>query len=312
MNINDYFMTFNDRNVNSIIDEISKSSYHKFNGKDLNLRKKEIAHLSIIDSTFRSIVPLKIKNQFVGVIEDKCSKVFHHNNQGIWKTLVPCYINLDTGFKIWDIITSNKYKSVLNFGTGWGSSLIYSSIGLSKNGGGKIITIEHIPLFTEISKYIYDFTLDLGMPLVDMVDYINCDIIPFKNHNLYNSCERFVKSKHFKKRLINRKTKHEMSAYNVNFNEKFDFAIIDGPPFFRFPSFLMALNFVKDDGTILFEGCRQEVAILKSLNIKLGEYGRRMRKKIKFVIGSKKNRYDIYSTSFLKVTKKIKEYFLEL
>lgn len=316
MNIKDFFTIFNEKTTSDLINNFVKTQNQSvFQKKDLINRKEDISHLSIIDSMYRFIIPLIVKNalkdnantdglniQSISNIRDSASV------EAIWKfkydISLPMYINLDTGFKIYDIITKHKCKDVLNFGTGWGSSNIYASLGLMKNGGGSMVTLEHLSAFTDISKYIYGIASGFGVPLVSDVDYVDCDLIKINDHKSYNLFKKFTNSKQCKSRLVGRKMNLPMLTYDFSTKKRFDFIIVDGPPVFRIPTFMLGLSLVKDDGFIVFENCRKEVPFIKSLGIKFKEeYGKRQKKDL--------HGYSIYSTSVLKATKNLKSKFLK-
>jgi hypothetical protein len=317
MNTKDFFNIFDERTVSTLIDYFIKTQKSSvFNKSDLINRKKEITHLSIVDSMYRFIIPLIIQNVLTNKSNVDNLNIKSLSNikdsaavEAIWKfdydIKKPMYINLDTGFKIYDVITKRKCKDVLNFGTGWGSSNIYASLGLAKNGGGSITTLEHLSAFTDISKYIYRIASGFGIPLVNDVDYVDCDLIKIKNHGSYGLFRNFIKSKSCQSLLRGRKMSLPMQTYNFNTKKRFDFIIIDGPPVFRIPTFMLGLSLIKDNGFIVFENCRKEVPFLKDLGIKFKEeYGKRQKKL--------KKGHKIYSTSVLKVTKKIKKRFIDV
>lgn len=318
MNTKDFFNIFNERTQHSIIDDIvSCQKTAKFSNNDLMKRRAVLSHLSIIDSMYRFIIPLIIQNVLTNRSDVDGLSIKSLANikdsaamRSIWEfdydIKNPMYINMDTGYKIYDVITKHKrVNNVLNFGTGWGSSNIYASLALMKKSRGSITTVEHLSAFTDISKYIYDIALGFGIPLTDNIDYLNCDLIKFADHKCFNSFKRFCNSKKYRRLLTGRKERMPKLTYDFNTKNKFDLIIVDGPPVFRIPTFLLGVHLVRDDGYIMFENCRKEVPFLKNLGIRFKqEYGKVMKKKYK--------KHKIYAASILKVTKAIKKKFINV
>lgn len=279
----DYYSSFDDKTIKSITRFIKRTQDVDtigFSEKDFIKYGQDISYLypihifyrfmssTLLMSKFESLgFPLTVLDPVIKIYkEGKTFNIFEHH-----------YINLDTGFFINKFFKDNNIKKVLNCGTGAGSTVAYSVMGLKDLC---ISTIEHMHEFSKISKLFIDYLRDLGLPLNKNINYINSNLYEIKNDNNVRKYEKFLFSNKFKKAY--RKEQHPYVAYEMDFNEKFDVVILDGPSFFRFPTLLRALDFLDKDGFVIFEYCRKEISILKRLGVKIfAEEGRVQKKRIR-------------------------------
>jgi hypothetical protein len=280
--MDDYYSTFDDKRITHIIDmirKIQKIDTVNFTELDLTKYKKDISYLYPIHNFYRFIYPILLRNKMedIGIgdkIKDPVEKIYGEGRE--FSIFESHHINLDTGFFINQFIKDNNVKTILNCGTGSGSSVAYAQMGLKDV---HVTTIDHMQEFSRISKFIIDILRDIGFPLGDDINYIDVDLCELKDTDCQHGYESFLFTNRFRKVY---KKHHSLISYDINFENKFDMIILDGPSFFRFPTLLKAVNFLNNDGYILFEYCRQEIRIIKKLKINiLEEKGRSMDKSIK-------------------------------
>ena len=281
---NHYESSFNDDNINHIIKIIKKTKEidtFDFSEKDLINSRKEISCLYPLHVFYRFLSKIVIKQYLLGMdmedmkILDPISKIYGKGRE--FSIFEPHYINLDTGFFINKFIKDNKIKSVLNCGTGAGSSVAYSLVGNDVH----VTTLEHIHEFTKITQYYMGFLRNMGVPISNNIDYLDVGLCSVMESEA-DGIESLLFKKVFEHAYSKNHNKYPFVSYDVSFDKKFDTLILDGPSFFRFPTLLKMLNYINDDGYVIFEYCRQELKIVKDFKIPIiSEKGRKMSKSIK-------------------------------
>jgi len=270
--------------------------------KDMDKYSEQFKDLFYIDRYYRSLKSDDADTLFAS--EPNYPKKAHR----IWD---PKYINLDTGFILWKLIFEHKMKSVLNFGTGAGSSIVYSAYAMKDDIEACVDSLEHIHKFTEVASLIINNIKNSGLSL-GKYNLINTGFSKFDT----SSSSLFASSLFYKYTVLGktRNGNHKRSGkrsgvdgywkYDFVPDKKYDMIIVDGPSVYRIPSMLQYLPYIKEDGFVVFEGGRSEVPLLKLIGLDFLEYGKPMRAgDVKFPLFNNK-KVSILSTTIFQMTKK--------
>ena len=274
------------------------ASQKLFNIYNIQSPEKYVEYFAMLYFFYNKYIPDKLLDQYGEErVRDDVSDYFGYDV--CWPIAGKHSVTLETGIKIWQL-TQENFK-ILNCGSGVGSSVAY----LSLHNNVDITTIEQIPLFTKLSQLCIEEIISFGLPLYGKIRYLDSKIIPFEKHILYHEYKDFAESDYVRSMCTTSKMKRPFLVYEDKFNRVFDMIVIDGPSCFRLSNFLLTLEYVKDGGVVVFEHCRNEVAVLKALGVPLLEFGSKIKKGFK-IHGVK---YKISYTSVLEVTEDIRSYF---
>lgn len=278
---------------------------------------QEISYLSGLWVYYMYIVPSMVHNvlapKYIGDtkdIYDPSSSIIGNDQR--WSLAGLHQVSMDAGFFIWKQIyeSNGEIKSILNCGTGYGSSLAFAGLQPNHRENLSIVSLEHLPYFNNIAQDIIDHLRKSSFPVIDNIEYVDSEIIDAHKEHRLEPYKSFLKSPLMREAisLIGRKGKNIPICYNFKTDQKFDMVIIDGPPFFRFHTFLSILDMVRDDGYIIFEHCRQEIALAKFIGMQKfiqEEYGFMSKKPRRL----KDKRYNIAAVTLMRKTDKMMKFF---